>query len=146
MMTQVTPLPRGSGPLHGGTTRSDLDLGDALVIVHPLLAPALERNIAEVMAPAIWRAITSSSHWTLSKPRLCDLSDADWRQLLHETERGDLPLHQLFSTSSGPAIYFGMAPMPVALELGRRLGPTHRVLAYYEGPNVSGPRPELPRR
>lgn len=145
-MTGVTLLPRRSGPLHGGTTQGDLHLGEALVIVHPLLAPALERNIAEVMAPAIWRAITSSSHWVLSKPRLCDLSDADWRQLLHETERGDLPIRQMFPTSSGPAIYFGMASMPVALELGRRLGPTHRVLAYYEGPNVSGPRPELPRR
>jgi hypothetical protein len=116
------------------------------VIVHPLLAPALERNIAEVMAPAIWRAINSSSHWVLSKPRLCDLSDADWRQLLHEAERGELQLHQFFAARSGPAIYFGMAPMPVALELGRRLGPTHRVLAYYEGPTVAGSRPDPPRR
>jgi len=34
------------------------------------------------------------------------------------------------AAKSGPAIYFGMAPMPVALELGRRLVSPHRVLAY----------------
>ena len=116
---------------------SDIELGDALVIVHPLLAPALERNIAEELAPAIWRATTRSSPHALSKFRLCDLSDADWHQLLFEAGRGEVQLQQLFSSKSGPAIYFGLAPMPVALELGRRLGPTHRVLAYYGGPKLS---------
>ncbi len=142
---QMTRRP-GRPPIHGGTPRSDFELGDALVIVHPLLPPVLEQNIAEVLAPAIWRATTSSSASALSKLRLCDLSDADWRQLLHDAEQGDLQLHRLFSARSGPAIYFGMAPMPVALELGRRLGPTHRVLAYYAGPNVAGPRSDAPRR
>jgi hypothetical protein len=128
--------------MHGGTSPGELDLGEALVIVHPLLAPALERNIAEELAPAIWRATTSSSRWSLSNLRLCNLSGAEWRQLLHDAEAGEL--EQLFPASSGPAIYFGMAPMPVALELGQRLGPTHRVLAYYGGPRGSERRPDLP--
>jgi hypothetical protein len=115
---------------------SDAALGDALVIVHPLLAPVLEQNIAEVLAPAIWRAITRSALFANSQLRLCNLSDADWRQLLHESEAGESQLQQLFSARSGPSIYFGMAPLPVALELGRRLGPTHRVLAYYDGPRA----------
>jgi hypothetical protein len=126
-MTQVTR--------HAGdTTMSDSALGDALVIVHPLLGPVLEQNIAEVLAPAIWRTATRSSLFANSEHRLCDLPDADWRQLLHESERGDRQLLQLFSAKSGPAIYFGMTSVPIALELGRRLGPTHRVLAYYGGP------------
>jgi hypothetical protein len=118
---------------------SESDLGDALVIVHPLLAPALEQNITEVLAPAIWRTATRSSLFANSELRLCNLSDADWRQILHEIANGsgESQLQQLFSSKSGPAIYFGMAPMPVALELGRRLGPTHRVLAYYSGPRPS---------
>jgi hypothetical protein len=115
---------------------SDVALGDALVIVHPLLAPVLEQNIAEVLAPAIWRSITRSALFASSPLRLCDLSDADWRKLLHDEGTAELQLQQLFSARSGPAIYFGMAPLPVALELGRRLGPTHRVLAYYDGPRA----------
>src|SRR5436190_21635724 len=110
---------------------SDSALGDALVIVHPLLAPILEQNIAEMLAPAIWRTTTRSSLYTSARLPLCDLPDADWRQLLHESGRGERELLQLFSARSGPAIYFGTAPVPIALELGRRLGPTHRVLAYY---------------
>lgn len=117
---------------------SDFDLGDALVIVHPRLAPILEKNIAEVVAPAIWRMVRTSSQLTSSPLRLGDLPDADWRQLLHGADPEDQRLQQLFPVRSGPAIYFGMAPMPVALELGRRLGPTHRVLAYYDGPRSSG--------
>jgi hypothetical protein len=120
---------------------SNLELGDALVIVHPRLAPILERNIAEVVAPAIWRTIKSSSLFANSKLRLGDLPDADWRRLLHEDGPAERQLQQMFSPGSGPAIYFGMAPMPVALELGRRLGPTHRVLAYYDGPSSSGGAP-----
>ena len=114
---------------------SDLELGDALVIVHPLLSPVVEQNITEMLAPAIWRTTTRSSLFTNAALRLCDLPDADWRQLLHEPGR-DEQLQKLFSARSGPALYFGMAPMPIALELGQRLGPTHRVLAYYDGPRV----------
>ena len=115
---------------------SDFDLGEALVIVHPLLAPVLEQNIAEVVAPAIWRTATRSSRFTA--PRLCALADADWRQLLHELDREDAQLREFFSARCGPAIYFGMASIPTALELGRRLGPTHRVLAYHGGPKPPG--------
>ena len=124
---------------------SDVVLGDALVIVHPLLAPVLEQNIAEVLAPAIWKAISKSALFASSQLRLCDLSDADWRQILHEGGAGEQQLQQLFSPRSGPSIYFGMAPLPVALELGRRLGPTHRVLAYYDGPRAVA-RPVRSRR
>jgi hypothetical protein len=113
---------------------SDTNPGDALVIVHPLLAPILERNIVDMLAPAIWSVTTRSFPFANSKLRLCDLSDADWRRLLHESGNDERWLQQLFSAKSGPAIYFGMAPIPVALELGRRLGSTHRVLAYYGGP------------
>ena len=104
---------------------SDSALGDALVIVHPLLAPVLEQNIAQELAPAIWRATTRSALITNTRLPLCDLPDADWRQLLREGERGEPRLLQLFS-------------VPIALEHGRRLGATHRVLAYYSGPRPSG--------
>lgn len=120
---------------------SDSEPGEALVIVHPLLAPALERNIAEVLAPAIWRSTTAASLCTTAKLRLCNLSGADWHQLLHEIGPEDRQLQQLFSVRSGPAIYFGIAPVSIAIELGRRLGPTHRVLAYYGGARSPGARP-----
>jgi len=116
---------------------SDVELGDALVIVHPLLAPVVDHNIAHVLAPAIWKAITGSSPFVRPTLRLGGLPAAEWRRLIHEGEREEAPLRQLFSAGSGPVIYFGMAPIPVALELGRRLGPTHRVLAYYGGPQSS---------
>jgi hypothetical protein len=127
----------GAEDTHGDTTMSDSALGDALVIVHPLLAPILEQNIAQELAPAIWRTTTRSALFTNSRLPLCDLPDTDWRQLLQEGERGEPRLLQLFSARSGPALYFGTVPVPIALELGRRLGPTHRVLAYYSGPRPS---------
>jgi len=117
---------------------NDSALGDALVIVHPLLAPALEQNIAQELAPAIWRTTARSSLYVNSRLPLCDLTYAEWRQLLDESGRGEAQLLQLFSPRSGPALYFGTAPVPVAIELGRRLGPTHRVLAYYSGPRPPG--------
>lgn len=113
---------------------SDVDLGDALVIVHPLLAPVMDQHIAHVLAPAIWKAITGSSPFVRPTLRLGGLPAAEWRRLIHGGEHEEERLRQLFSAASGPAIYFGMAPVPAALELGRRLGPTHRVLAYYGGP------------
>ena len=119
---------------------NDLDLGDALVIVHPLFAPALERDIAEILAPALWRITKRSPYFVKSMLRLGGLTDGDWRQLLHDTSLDEWPLQQLFTGKSGPAIYFGMVPMPVAIELGRRLGATHRVLAYYDGPTPMSPR------
>jgi hypothetical protein len=120
---------------------SDADLGDALVIVHPLLAPVLDHNIAHVLAPAIWKAITGASPFVKPTLRLGGLPAAEWRQLIHDGEREDAPLRELFPAGSGPVIYFGMAPITVALELGKRLGPTHRVLAYYGGPQEPSDRP-----
>ena len=125
---------------------SELDLGDALVIVHPLVAPALERNLTELLAPVIWQATTRSAPFTTAKLCLCGLSGAEWRQLLHDSGSDELPLQQLFSARGSPAVYFGLAPMPVALELGRRLGPTHRVLAYYSAPGPTAHAAPRPRR
>lgn len=130
----MTPVTQPPAIAARGATRSEQILGEALVIVHPLRAPALERSLAEALAPAIWRATASSSRFAGSEPRLCDLSAAEWRRVLHETEASDPELLRLFSARTGPAIYFGLAPLSVAFELGRRLGPTHRVLAYHEGP------------
>lgn len=113
---------------------SDDELGDALVIVHPMLGPVPERHIAELLAPAIWRMNARSALYSRASLRLSGLPAADWRELLHNLGPDTGRLLEMFSPHTGPAIYFGTAPMPVALELGRRLGPTHRVLAYYSGP------------
>jgi hypothetical protein len=115
---------------------SEFELGDALVIVHPRLTQTLEQSIAEILAPALRQAAARSSQLVGCAPSLCDLSGADWRQLLHDLPSGEAPIRELLSARPGPVLHFGTAPVAIALELGRRLGPTHRVLAYYDGLRV----------
>lgn len=109
-----------------------IDLADAVVIVHPLLATVSEHEFVGALAPAAWTPTTRTFRFTASTLRLSDLADADWHRLLDELAREDAELQQQLSTTVGPVLYFGMAPIPIALELGRRLGPTRRIVVHQQ--------------
>lgn len=109
-----------------------IDLVDAVVIVHPLLATVPEHELVGALAPAAWMPTTRTFRFAESTLRLSDLADADWHRLLDELAREDAELQRQLSTTAGPVLYFGMAPIPIALELGRRLGPTRRIVAHQQ--------------
>ena len=109
-----------------------IDLADAVVIVHPLLATVPEQELVGALAPAVWTPTTRTFRFAESTLRLSDLAEADWHRLLDELAREDAELQRQLSTTAGPVLYFGMAPIPIALELGRRLGPTRRIFAHQQ--------------
>ncbi len=109
-----------------------IDLADAVVIVHPLLAPVPDSAMAEALSPAAWTASTRILRFAEANLQLSDLPDADWPSLVGDLERYEPELRGLLAASGGPIIYIGMAPIPIALELGRRLGSTRRVLAFQQ--------------
>lgn len=109
-----------------------IDLADAVVIVHPLLATVPEHELVGALAPATWTPTTRTFRFAESTVRLSDLADADWHRLLDELAREDAELQRQLATSAGPVLYFGMAPIPISLELGRRLGPTRRLVAHQQ--------------
>jgi hypothetical protein len=109
-----------------------IDLADAVVIVHPLLATVPQHELVGALAPAAWTPTTRTLRFAASTLQLSDLADADWHRLLDELARDDAELQRQLSTTAGPVLYFGMAPIPIALELGRRLGPTRRIVAHQQ--------------
>jgi len=109
-----------------------IDLADAVVIVHPLLATVPEQELVGALAPAGWTPTTRTFRFSESTLRLSDLADADWHRLIDELAREDAGLQRQLSTTTGAVHYFGMAPIPIALELGRRLGPTRRIVAHQQ--------------
>jgi hypothetical protein len=109
-----------------------IDLVDAVVIIHPLLASVPEQELVGSLEPATWTPTTRTFRFAESKLSLSELADVDWHRLLDELVREDGELQQLLSRAAGPVFYFGMAPIPIALELGRRLGPTRRIVAHQQ--------------
>jgi hypothetical protein len=99
---------------------------DAIVLVHPLLAPISAREIEDALGPEVPRP---AAIFELAEPtlELRDLADVDWPRLA-----ADLAARTAELQRSGHATvrYFGLAPIPLAIELGRRLGSTRRVHAY----------------
>lgn len=109
-----------------------IDLADAVVIAHPVLAVVSEKAIADALAPAVWTAATRLFRFSDSNLKFSDLADVDWHQLLDELAKDEAELQQQLASCSGPVLYFGMAPIPITLELGRRLGPTRRLVAHQQ--------------
>lgn len=108
------------------------ELENAVVIAHPFLAPVQQNDIVDALAPATWTATTRSFRFGPARDGLGDLADADWQQLLEDLARDEFELQRILSSATGPVIYFGMAPIPITLELGRRIGPTRRIVAYQQ--------------
>lgn len=109
-----------------------IDLADAVVIVHPCLAVVPEHEMVKALAPAALAISTRVFRFAGSHARLADLADADWQVLVNELGREEVELQRQLASTTGPAIYFGMAPIALTVELGRRLGPTRRVHVHQQ--------------
>jgi len=91
-----------------------------------------EHELVGALAPAAFMPTTRTFRFAESTLRLSELADADRHRLVDELAREDGELQRQLSTTAGPVVYFGMAPIPIALELGRRLGPTRRIVAQQQ--------------
>lgn len=108
-------------------------LTDALIIVHQALAAVSDADVEEALAPAKFTPTTRTARIDGTAFRLDRLAEEDW-DAAHDALVAELDARvvPMLDQCSGPVHYLGMPPIPLAIELGRRLGPTRRVVAYQQ--------------
>lgn len=111
---------------------SGFDLSNAVVIVHPALTPITDAALEEALAPAPFKPTTTHLRFAETKQDLAALADADWPRLSAELDAESARLHGALASSAGDIFYFGMAPIAIAIELGRRIGSTRRLRAFQQ--------------
>ena len=109
------------------------NLSGATVVVYPLLTTITDHEIEDALAPAVFGAGTFKVQLGERPLQLSELADLDWGAA-HDglTREIDARLIPAVKSGGGPVYYFGMPPIPLAIELGSRLGPAQRVLAYQQ--------------
>ena len=111
---------------------SEPNLKDAIVIVHSQLTTVPDECIERAVAPASFGARTRVERINVRQLALGDLPELDWGAahdaLIAEIER----IRPVLEGSSGLVLYFGMAPIPLTMELGNRIANTRRALVFQQ--------------
>ncbi len=108
------------------------NLKDAIVIVHSQLTAVPDECIERAIAPASFGVRTRVERINVRQLALGDLPELDWGSahdaLIAEIER----IRPVLEGSNGPLLYFGMAPIPLTMELGNRIANTRRALVFQQ--------------
>lgn len=108
-------------------------LDRAIVVIHPLLAPITDADVTEALSPANFTATTRTVRFDGAMIPLAQLAEFDWaREAAALSRHFDNAIAPLFRGDHGDIHVFVMMPIPLGVELGRRFGPTRRVLAHQQ--------------
>lgn len=112
---------------------ASLDLTEAVIVVHPALTAISDEAITEALSPSRFQPSTSLVRLPVVRHDLRDLASLDWASehnaLLTAIEAHVRPR---LADHSGPLLYFGMAPIPLAIDLGHRIATTRASVAFQQ--------------
>jgi hypothetical protein len=112
---------------------SDSALRDATIIVHEAIAPVSDQDVEEALAPATFGARTTIRRLRRPRLKLEALADLDWAAVHDELVRElDSSASPAIDGTSGAVHYFGILPIPLAMEVGRRIGPARQLIAHQQ--------------
>lgn len=112
-----------------------IDPGSAerVIVAHQYLTSVSDREISEAVGRETFGPRTRLIRIGTRVVAFDDLHELDWGReqdaLLRDIEAQLLPL---LRAGAGEVHYFGMLPIPLAVEIGSRLGPARRVLAHQQ--------------
>jgi hypothetical protein len=108
-------------------------MGEATVVIHEAIAPISDEEVATALSPETFGPRTRVTRLRGPRFELEGLEDLDW-PAVHDSLVRDIDenLAPALRESSGPVYHFGMLPIPLAIEVGRRIGPARRILAHQQ--------------
>lgn len=105
----------------------------SLVVIHPVLTTITDGEVAAALGAAKVGLGTRMVRLQGRSLTLSELSELDWGAAQNELAREvDGRLVPALREHAGSLHYFGMLPIPLAIELGCMIGPTRAVRAYQQ--------------